>query len=291
MAGQNKADISPDIIGKKLKEALQALDRSPAWLAEQTGISVRTLYSILNGHHLASPEKLRAICQALHMSLDALFDLECNVFPLFPEPDAAASRTYATFESIWLGEKGGERISVSRHFSIAHQSEQLREEILRHVYKYSEEQVAIAMEAFRDRQRVIREREKSRLEIVVKSEIEDFIRQREPFDVIEPALIHECIEGVINRLENDPLRLEIVVIPRQFFLVNYEIINREVILFDMGTVFLRQTHPMILQHFLREVEQFKTQRAVYKDRASVVEFLRENLERARKSMAHDGVVL
>jgi len=272
--------VNRDIIGMKIKDALHAYSRTPSWLAEQTGIGVRTIYSILNGHHLASPEKLRRICEVLHISLDTLLDLEVNAFPIFPRP-YEESRTYASFESIWFGSGGGERISVSRGFSIANQSEALRENILRKIFGFKKKQLQLAMRSFIERQQVIRKKERSRLEIVVDSEIADFVHRRAPWDAVSADLIFECVEDVIARLINDPLRFEVVVIPRQYFLVNYEIINREVILFDLGTVFLRQTHPRILDHFLNEVADYKSKRAVYSERDTVVHYLTSLVQQAR----------
>jgi len=274
--------VRGDVIGMKIKEALHSYPRTPNWLAEQTGIGVRTLYSILNGHHLASPEKLRRICEALHISLDTLLDLEVNSFPIFPKP-FEESRTYASFESIWFGPRGGERISVSRGFSIANQSEALRENILQKIFKFKKKQLQLAMQSFIERQEVIKKKERSRLEIVVDSEITDFVHRRAPWNAVSSELIYECVDGVIDRLINDPLRFEVIVIPRHYFLVNYEIINREVILFDLGTVFLRQTHPRILDHFLKEVAEFKSKRAVYAERETVAGFLRDLIEKAKSS--------
>jgi transcriptional regulator with XRE-family HTH domain len=277
-------DFKSRQLGRRLKSVLQSYQKTPAWLAEQTDIGVRTIYSILNGHHTPSPGKLSRICQALRISMDDLFDIEVNSFPMFPEP-YQESLTYAEFERHWLGERGGERISVSRGFSIMNQSDELRRNILEYVYKQTPEQTELTMQGFRERRRVIAEREKARLEIVVESEVVDFIHQRGPYDGVAAHLIYDCIEGVIRRLEEEPQRLEVVLIPRQFFLVNYEIINREVILFDLGTVYLSQTHPRMVDHFLKEVTELKTQRATYRDRNEVVEFLRRHLQLARAHRA------
>ena len=72
----------------------------------------------------------------------------------------------------------------------------------------------------------IESKEKSRLEIVVNTEVEDFIRGRESFNLISKNLVGEMIEGIIDRLENNPMNYEVVLIDRQHFLVNYEMINR-----------------------------------------------------------------
>jgi len=271
-------------VGCKLKESLRIAGRSPNWLAERTGIGVRTVYSVLNGHHTPSVDKLLKICEALSLSLDELFEIDVNSFPLFPEP-YQESLTYAQFESRHFGPHGGERISVSRGFSVVNQAEELREYILRKVYNQTDSQTEVTMQGFRERLRVIREQERFRLEIVVQSEIMDFIHQRGPYDAVPGYLIHECIEGIIHRLEHDPLSFELVFIPRQFFLVNYEIINREVILFDLGTVFMKQTHPRIIKHFLHEVQRMKTQHAVLYDRQEVAEFMRQQLQLAKVKRA------
>lgn len=263
-------------IGKKIKDTMNAFGVTVKELSKKTGIEAQTLYSIINGHHQASVEKLEKICKALQLSMDALLDLDVNTFPIFPE-QYKESLSYAHFEDVWFGPNGGERISVSRNFSIANQSVELRRQFLKNIYEIPGEKLELAIEAFKKRQDVIKRKEKRRIEIVVESEVIDFIHQREPFDRLDKKLIVECIEGVIDRLENDPLNFEVVLIPRQFFLVNYEIINREVILFDLGTVFFRQTHPSILEHFLKEVQDFKFKRAAVSERTAVINFLKEHL--------------
>jgi transcriptional regulator with XRE-family HTH domain len=263
-------------IGKKIRETMTQFGISVKELAKQTNIEQQTLYSILNGHHQASVEKLEAISRVLHLSIDALLDLEVNTFPIYSEPHKA-SFSYAQFEDIWFGPTGGERISVSRNFSVMNQPVKLRKEYLEKIYGLSKHEVAIALEAFEKRIEVIEKKEKRRLELVVDSEITDFIKQREPFNLLSKNLIIETIEKIIDRLENDPLNFEVVIIPRQFFLVNYEIINREVILFDLGSVFFRQTHPELLQHFINEVEQLKFKKSKISERADVIEYLRNLL--------------
>jgi len=121
---------------------------------------------------------------------------------------------------------------------------------------------------------IIETKEKQRLEIVVNAEIEDFIRRRGSFDLISKKLIGEMIEGIISRLENHPMKYEIIIIDRHDFLVNYELINRDVILFDLGTVFFRQTHPKLLNHFLKEVETLKFKNAFINERMEVVKYLK-----------------
>ncbi len=268
------------VVGKKIRRAMKDLKISVKDLAAQTGIQPQTLYSILNGHHDPSPEKVRTLCQALHLSMDSLYDLEANVFPIYPNP-YEESRSYAVFEDIWFGPDGGERISVSRGFSTANQSLAMREEILRKVFHTNDEQTRRYLEGFEERLDVIRKKEKNRIEIVVESEIVDFAQQKDFYSLISPRHIAETLEKILDTLQNQPHKLEVFIIPRQYFLVNYEIINREVILFDLGTVFLRQTHHSIMEHFLKEVERFKWEYAVYKDRESVMNFLKGQLKHVR----------
>ena len=272
----------PRIVGKKIRRAMNDLGISVKDLASQTGIQPQTLYSILNGHHDPSPEKVRVLCQALHLSMDSLYDLEANVFPIYPNP-YEESRSYAVFEDIWFGPDGGELISVSRGFSTANQSLAMREEILRKVFHTNDEQTRRYLEGFEERLQVIREKEKNRVEIVVESEIVDFAQQKDFYSLISSRHIAETLEKIIETLIHNPHKLEIFIIPRQYFLVNYEIINREVILFDLGTVFLRQTHHSIMEHFLKEVERFKWEYAVYRERETVIHFLEEQLEHVRKN--------
>lgn len=267
-------------IGKKIRDNMEAFGVSVKKLSAETGIEAQTLYSILNGHHQASLDKLELICKVLHISLDALLDIEVNTFPLYAKK-YEESLSYARFEDVWFGPHGGERISVSRNLSVANQSEALRRSILKNIYGHPPEYLEQAMNAFRKRLEVIERKEKRRLEIVVESEVDDFIRQRKPFNLIEKELIVECIKNVTERLENNPLDFEVILIPRQFFLVNYEIINREVVLFDLGSVFFRQTHSDIIQHFLKEVEEFKFRRASISDRGAVIQFFRERLNEVK----------
>ena len=273
-------NFNSEEIGRRLKQALKSAEKTPAWLAEQTGIGVRTLYSLLNGHHLASPDKLVSICNVLSLSMDTLFDMELNVFPLF-EDAYPVGRTLPEFERIWFGPRGGERISVSRIFSIAHQKRELRQQLLSRLYGLTDEDTQSALGAFDERRKVIEELEKSRLEVVPATEIKDFILQNQPYNLIDTHLVHDCVEHVIDRLKNDPLRLEVVLVPWQSFPINYEIINREILLINMGNTFLRQSHPDIIAYFLKEVEQYKIQRAMINERASVIKFLEENLAEAK----------
>jgi len=267
-------------IGKKIKDTMNAFGISVKDLSRETGIEQQTLYSILNGHHQASVEKLEKICKTLHISIDALLDMEVNTFPIYPQK-YEESLSYAHFEDVWFGPNGGERISVSRNLSIANQSEALRRQFLKNIYRFPDEKLEHAIQAFRKRQEVIKKKEKRRLEIVVESEVIDFMHQREPFNLLDKELIIECIAGVIHRLETEPLNFEVILIPRQFFLVNYEIINREVILFDLGSVFFRQTHERILEHFLNEVQEFKYKFASISERNQVLQFFKEHLNAIR----------
>ena len=267
-------------MGKKLRQTMKELSISVKGLAEKTGMRPQTIYSVLNGHHRPSPEKLKAMCNVLHLSMDSLFDLETNAFPIYPDP-YKESLSYAVFEDNWFGPQGGDRISVSRGFSTANQSMEMRESILRNVLNYSDVQVKTALEGFEKRNLVIEKKEKYRVEIVVKSEIVDLIQQKDFFAAIPQQYIFKMVENIMDTLINKPHKLDVFIIPRQYFLVNYEIINREVILFDLGSVFLRQTHPSLLEHFLKEVEEFKSKYAIYQNRYNVVEFLKEQLETAK----------
>ncbi len=267
-------------IGKKIRDTMKQFGISVKELSQKTGIELQTLYSILNGHHQASVEKLEAISRELQLSIDALLDLEVNTFPIFAEP-YKASLSYAEFEDIWFGPTGGERISVSRNFSVMNHSPELRKEFLEKIYGLGKKEIKIALDSFEKRMEVIKKKEKSRLELVVDSEVSDFIKQREPFNLLSKKLVRECVENIIDKLENEPLNFEVVIIPRQYFLVNYEIINREVILFDLGTVFFRQTHPTLIKHFINEVELLKFKRSKISERSEVINFLRKLLNAKR----------
>ncbi len=267
-------------IGKKIRETMNSHKMSVKELAQNTGIELQTLYSILNGHHQASVEKLAAISKELHLSIDALLDLEVNTFPIYSTTHEAAS-SYAKFEDIWFGITGGERISVSRNLSVVNQSMQLRKEFLENIYKLNPKQVKEALSAFEKRKEILKKKEKRRLEIIVESELIDYITRREPFNQLSQNLVEQSIENVIQKLENDALNFEVIIIPRQNFLVNYEIINREVILFDLGSVFFRQTHDSIVNHFLAEVEMLKFKLAKITDRNEVIQFFKDQINVAR----------
>ncbi len=259
-------------LGKKIRHVMNSFGFTVKQLSQKTSIELQTLYSILNGHHLPSIDKLEEISKVLHLSIDALLDIEVNTFPIFSTPHQAGM-SYADFEDIWFGENGGERISVSRNFSIMNQSVELRKDILKNIYKFSNKEIDKSVEAFQHRKDIIENKEKNRLEIVVNTEIEDFIRGRESFNLISKSLVGEMIEGIIYKLENNSMNYEVVIIDRHNFLVNYEMINREVILFDLGSVFFRQTHPQLLEHFLKEVEALKYKNAKISQRDKVVKYL------------------
>ncbi len=262
------------MIGATLKRVLKEKGLKPANLARETGINVRTLYSILNGHQMAGPENLSTICGILGISLDDLFQVGLNSHPIFSKP-YEESRSYAHFENIWFGENGGERISVSRGFSVMNQSLEMRKEVLEKIFGLKSRELDIALAGFQERQGVIQQKEKQRLEIVVESEIIDLIRRRPPFDRIHSSFIDEMLDHVCHRLEEDSLSFELVVIPRERFVVNYQIINREVILFDLGTIFLRQQNPVMLEHFLKEVHEFKRMHNLYPSIAEQIAFLKD----------------
>ncbi|MEA3287932.1 MAG: helix-turn-helix transcriptional regulator [Candidatus Marinimicrobia bacterium] len=261
------------MIGVTLKRVMKEKSLKPGDLAQETGINVRTIYSILNGHQMAGPENLTAICSILGISMDDLFQVGMNSHPIFSKP-YEESRSYAHFENIWFGENGGERISVSRGFSVMNQSLAMRQEILEQIFGLRSAELELALEGFQERQQIINEKERHRLEVVVESEIIDLIRFRPPFDKIDPRHIEDMLSGIIRRLEEDSLSFELVIIPRERFVVNYQIINREVILFDLGTIFLRQQNPVMLEHFLKEVTDFKKNHNLYPTITEQVKFLK-----------------
>ena len=277
---RNKEVSKNNKIGKKIKDHINTFGITGKELSKNTGIELNTLYSIINGHQQPSVEKLERICTTLQISMDSLLDIEVNTFPVYSQK-VDESLILANFESVWFGPNGGERIVVSRNFSTANQTEAMRRIFYKNIYRLPDDQIEPAMQEFLKRQKIIRNKEKSRIEIVVESEIVDFIQQRKPFDQIEKKLIHECVNGIINRLENSPLNFELIIIPRQFFSVNYEIINREVLLFDFGSALFRQTHGNILQNFLKEVEKYKYSLASYSDREMTIEFLRRQLDESK----------
>lgn len=265
------------VIGNKIREALKFEKRSVKNLGEAIGIAPQTLYSIMNGHQSPSLDKIERIANELHISIDYLLDIEVTSLPIFPS-QYQESLNYASFEDRWFGDTGGERISVSRNFSTTNQSIELRREILKNVYHTPPEKINETLEAFQKRLHIISQKELNRIEIVVDSEVEDFILQRAPWDDINPALIVDFAENVIRRLKNEPMRFDVTIIPRQYFLVNYEIIRRQVILLDLGSVYYRQNHPKMLEHFIREVERFKYDYNRFSTRDEVIAFIEKLLE-------------
>lgn len=284
----NRAELK-QALGKKIKGVLASYGQSPLWLSEAAGIELPTVYSILNGHQLPSLEKLRKVCMALNISVDWLLEIETDAFYVFAQPGSESGR-YAEFESAFLGERGGERISVSRGFSIVHQPIELRRQVLTRIFGWEGETLENALDAFTARREVIDRLEKRRVEYVVLSEIEDFISRRRPWDRVDPDLIEEFIASIIDRLRTDPIGFDVVVIPRQLFLVNYEILNREAIVFDLGTVFLRQSQQRIVDHFLHEVEQLHLHPDTISGRQQLVMLLEGLLARNGKPGAADDRV-
>ncbi|MCK5520118.1 MAG: helix-turn-helix transcriptional regulator [Candidatus Marinimicrobia bacterium] len=265
------------LIGQKIKQGLNFEGSSVKELSKETGIPLQTLYSIISGHQSPSLEKIETIANALSLSIDTLLDIEINSLPVYPNPHQEG-QYYANFENRWFGKEGGERISVSRNLSTANQSIELRKEILEKIYKTPTDRIDISLKEFSKRLDVIESKELNRLEIVVESELEDFISQRSPWDTISSHLIEECITKLIDKLTHSPLKYEVIIIPRQHFLVNYEIIKRQVLLFDLGSVFYRQNHPKMVQHFLSEVENFKYKYAKINRRDDVIKFFKKQLE-------------
>lgn len=275
--------IDSESLGRKIRAALHRLGESPKWLAAQSGIGVSTVYSILNGHQLPSLDKLRQLCRVLNLSIDWLLDIDSDSFYLQPEL-GRESQSYADLEEYWLGEGNGERLSVSRGFSIVHQPIQLREQVLERIFGLKEEQIKVSLEAFVHRRKAIDEYERRRLEIVVQSEIEDFIMRRPPWDRLDFDLIREFVDSIITRLRDDLLGFEMALIPRQLFLVNYEILNREIIVFDMGHIFMRQSHTKLVDHFIQEIQQFRSHPETLNERSEVIDFLEQTISKAESML-------
>lgn len=275
--------IDSESLGRKIRAALHRLGESPKWLAAQSGIGVSTVYSILNGHQLPSLDKLRQLCRVLNLSIDWLLDIDSDSFYLQPEL-GRESQSYADLEEYWLGEGNGERLSVSRGFSIVHQPIQLREQVLERIFGLNEEQIKVSLEAFVHRRKAIDEYERRRLEIVVQSEIEDFIMRRPPWDRLDFDLIREFVDSIITRLRDDLLGFEMALIPRQLFLVNYEILNREIIVFDMGHIFMRQSHTKLVDHFIQEIQQFRSHPETLNERSEVIDFLEQTISKAESML-------
>lgn len=253
-----------------------ARGETPKWLAANSGIGVSTVYSILNGHQLPSVDKLRQVCRALNLSVDWLLDIESDSFYLRPER-GRESQSYAELEEFWLSQGSGERLSVSRGFSIVHQPLGLRQQVLERVYLFPKKESEISLEAFVHRQKIIDEFERRRLEIVVRSEIEDFILQRPPWHQLDFELIREFIVSIITRLRDDLIGFDVALIPRQLFVVNYEILNRDIIVFDLGQIFMRQSHANLVEHFIREIQGFRSHPDTLSERTEVIGFLEETL--------------
>lgn len=290
MADSNDKNIDSESLGKKIRAALYRTGESPKWLAAKSGIGVSTVYSILNGHQLPSLDKMRKICRVLNLSVDWLLDIESDSFYLRPEL-GNESQSYANLEEFWLSQGSGERLSVSRGFSIVHQPMQLREQILEHVYRLPKEQIDVALDAFVHRRQVIDEFERRRLEVVVASEVEDFILRRTPWDRLDFEPIEEFVESIISRLREDSIGFEMTLIPRQLFLVNYEILNREIIVFDLGHIFMRQSHAHLVQHFIREIQDFQHHPESLDERSEVIHFLEQTLAKAKANVASASTVV
>lgn len=283
MADSQEKNINAESLGRKIRAALHRTGETPKWLAAQSGIGVSTVYSILNGHQLPSLEKMRQLCRVLNLSVDWLLDIESDSFYLRPEL-GQESQSYADLEEFWLSEGSGERLSVSRGFSIVHQPIGLREQVLERIYRLPKEQIDVALDAFVERRQVIDEYERRRLEVVVRSEVEDFILQTPPWDRLDFDPIKEFIESIITRLREDLIGFEMALIPRQLFLVNYEILNREIIVFDLGQIFMRQSHANLVEHFLREIQGFRSHPETLSERGEVIHFLEETLALAESRL-------
>jgi transcriptional regulator with XRE-family HTH domain len=278
VAKNNGRADSDETVGQRLKAALAGAGQPAAWLAERAGIELPTVYSILNSHQQPSLDKLRRLCRALNVSADWVLELEADAFYDFPR-EGAESLTYAQFEETFLGERGGERISVSRCFSIVDQPLGLRRQILRELYRLEGPTLDKAMEAFLTRKALMARVERRRVEYVVASEVEDFLLQRSPWDRVDSDLVEEFARSIIKRLDEEPLALEVVLIPRQCFVVNYEILNRQAVVLDLGTLFLRQAQPRVVEHFVREVGGFHRHPESVSDRQAVIDWLEDLLAR------------
>ena len=205
-----------------------------------------------------------------------MLDIESDSFYLRPEL-GHESKSYADLEEFWLSEGSGERLSVSRGFSIVHQPINLREQVLERIYRFSREQIDVSLDSFIHRRQVIDEHERRRLEVVVRSEVEDFILRRPPWGRLDFEPVKEFIESIITRLREDLIGFEMSLIPRQLFVVNYEILNREIIVFDLGQIFMRQSHANLVEHFLKEIQHFRAHPETINDRSEVIRFLEQTL--------------
>ncbi len=289
MANPDDTNRESQSLGKKIKSSLHQSGQSVHWLAESTHISLSTVYSILNGHQTPSLDKIRRICTVLNLSLDWLLEIESDSFYIRPDV-GYESQTYAELEEFWLGEGSGERLSVSRGFSIVHQPVELRRQVLDRIYQLSGPQIEKSIDAFTTRRQIIDNFENRRVEIVVQSEIEDFVNQRPPWDSLDFVLIKQFIEAIVKRLQEDTLGLDVSLIPRHLFLVNYEIVNREIILFDLGHLFLRQSHRNVIDHFVREIQEFRSHPMTIDDRSEVIRFLEKKLAAAPGNRPASGKI-
>ena len=288
MSDSNEKSIDAESLGRKIRAALSRTGETPKWLANKSGIGVSTVYSILNGHQLPSLDKMRQLCKVLNLSVDWLLDIESDSFYLRPEL-GRESQSYADLEEFWLSQGSGERLSVSRGFSIVHQPIGLREQVLNRIYQLSEDQTDVALDAFVHRRQAIDEYERRRLEVVVQSEIEDFILRRPPWDRLDFEPIKEFVKSIITRLREDLIGFEMALIPRQLFLVNYEILNREIIVFDLGHIFMRQSHANLVQHFIREIQSFRSHPETLNERSEVIGFLEQALASAESMSSQTAV--
>ena len=289
MASTNGKSISAESLGRKIRAALHRTSKSPKWLAAKSGIGVSTVYSILNGHQLPSLDKLRQLAGVLNLSVDWLLDIESDSFYFQPEP-GRESQSYAEIEEFWLGQGNGERLSVSRGFSIVHQPIALREQVLDRIYHLNEEQIEVSLDAFIHRRQAIDEYERRRVEIVVQSEVEDFIFRRPPWDRLDFSLIKEFVESIICRLREDLLGFEMALIPRQLFLVNYEVLNREIIVFDFGHIFQRQSQTKLVQHFINEIQLFRSHPETLNERSEVIQFLEQAIKKVESKDSNPSAV-
>ncbi len=279
MAKSEAQSVDAEKLGKKMRAALYQQGETPKWLAARSGIGVSTVYSILNGHQLPSLEKLQKLCRVLNLSIDWLLDMESDSFYLRPQI-GHESRSYADLEEFWLSQGSGERLSISRGFSIVHQPLELRKQVLKRVYALPQKQIDVSIESFLHRVEVINKHERRRLEVVVQSEVEDFILRRPPWDRLDFAPVKEFVDSILDRLHNDLLGYEVIFIPRQLFVVNYEILNREIIVFDLGQVFMRQSHRNLVDHFIRQIAEYQKHPESVVDRTEVTSWLKTTLERS-----------
>ena len=89
------------------------------------------------------------------------------------------------------------------------------------------------------------------------------------------------IESVLARLHDYLIGFEMSLIPRQLFVFNYEILNREFIVFDLGRFFMRPSHANLVEHFLREIHHFGGHPETINKRNKVIRFLEQTLATAK----------